>query len=121
MMTNLNSVLLEGTLQKDPEKAAEGSASCRFHIIVLRWSKEGDTPVQKRFCVPVQCHGRLADVCLEYLRKGREVRIVGRLAEDEVKVGNCAMAHLALLAEHVEFNPQRQEGSVREKLNDNAP
>lgn len=99
-------------------QAAGGVASCRFTIIVHHKNKaEGERTLKKLF-VPVERNGRLAEVCLEYLHKGGEARVVGRLTDDEARDGTCCFANLVLLAEHVEFKPQVRAGSERSGAKD---
>ena len=53
---------------------------------------------------------RLAEICAEYLVKGRGVRVVGRLKQDrwEDDSGN-RRSRVEVIAEHVEFKPQRRD------------
>ena len=53
--------------------------------------------------------GKLATVCAEHLHKGRGVRLVGRIKQErwEDAAGN-SRAKVVIVAEHVEFQPQRE-------------
>jgi single-strand DNA-binding protein len=53
---------------------------------------------------------RLAEVCKEYLAKGRGVRVVGRLKQDrwEDPEGKTR-SKVHIVAEHVEFKPRPAE------------
>jgi single-stranded DNA-binding protein len=97
-MNNLNSVLLEGTLKDAPEFLSNPD-TCHFTLLSHRVVRNGpsETEVQK-LSVLVKTTGRLALICDEYLKKGREVRIVGTLAYLSKDV-------LGIRAEHVEFKP----------------
>ncbi len=102
-MNNLNSVLLEGFLVSDPELSytEKGAAVCRFKLENYRTVKvEGQDLVEEVFYFAVDTHLRLAEVCAEHLKKGRGVRVVGRLKQETEKV--------VIVAEHVEFKPQRK-------------
>ena len=60
----------------------------------------------------VTCWTRLAEVCGEYLKKGRGVRVVGRLKQDRwTDPEGKPHSRIFILAEHVEFKPQlKKEG-----------
>ncbi len=50
---------------------------------------------------------RLAEVCGEYLKKGRGVRVVGRLKQDRwTDQEGKPHSRVHIIAEHVEFKPQ---------------
>jgi single-stranded DNA-binding protein len=89
-------------------------AYCTFLVETKRTMKRPDldsrwTPpeslvwVEELATVTVQTFGHLADVCAEYLTAGRGVRIVGRIVQDLVSEGHP----LYLVADHVEFKPER--------------
>ena len=53
---------------------------------------------------------RLAEVCGEYLKKGRGVRVVGRLKQDRwTSPEGQARSKISIVAEHVEFKPQMKK------------
>jgi single-strand DNA-binding protein len=118
-MNNLNSILIEGVLAGDPELSYSEVCStkwafCKFTISHERSFPEGGEMKKKLFTFEVQTRGRLAETCKEYLRKGRGVRIVGRL--EEVRwledLGEGEMAEhdeVFIVAEHVEFKPEKKK------------
>ena len=60
---------------------------------------------------------RLAEVCGEYLKKGRGVRVVGRLKQDRwTDPDGKPHSRIFIVAEHVEFRPQlkKQEGDGKD-------
>lgn len=101
-MNNLNSVLLEGKIEKGPSllTAPEGKSLCTFTISSARFYKQGEDRKIETSLFDVEAHGRLAEVCGEYLKAGREVRVVGRLREEDSRV--------FINAEHVEFKPAKK-------------
>jgi len=55
----------------------------------------------------VSTWARLAEVCGEYLKKGRGVRVVGRLKQDRwTDQEGKPHSRVHIIAEHVEFKPQ---------------
>ena len=111
-MNNLNSVLLEGNLTRDPELryTPKGTAVCTFSIACNRYYKQEEEMQQEVSYFDVTTWMRLAEVCGEYLKKGRGVRVVGRLKQDrwsDPEGQNRSKVHV--VAEHVEFKPERRK------------
>lgn len=85
-MANVNKVLLLGRLVKDPELryTPGGAAVCDLRMATSRKYKTKDGEQREESCfVGVVVWGRPAELCKEYLAKGREVFVEGRLTLDE--------------------------------------
>jgi len=111
-MNNLNSVLLEGNLTRDPELryTPKGTAVCNFSIACNRSYKQDEQRQQEVSFFDITTWSRLAEICAEYLVKGRGVRVVGRLKQDRWDDDNGQRrSRVGVIAEHVEFKPQRRE------------
>lgn len=84
-MPSLNRVHLIGRLGRDPEMryTTTGKQVTKFRIAVShRWrDAEGETK-EKTEWVNIEAWGGLAEICQEYLSKGRLVYIEGRLQTD---------------------------------------
>jgi single-strand DNA-binding protein len=101
-------VVIEGNLVRDPEQvlvSENGSQMAKFSIAVNRYFKnvKAETTEEVLF-ITVQAWGALAKSCLEYLSKGRGVRVVGRLRQErwtDKDGGN--RERIVVVAEHVEF------------------
>ena len=109
-MNNLNSILLEGNLCRDPELryTPKGTPVCTLVVASVRTCKlEGERHEEVSF-IEATTAGKLATVCAEHLQKGRGVRVVGRIKQErwEDADGN-ARAKVVIVAEHVEFQPRR--------------
>ena len=80
-------VVIEGNLVRDPEKVLageNGSIMARFSIAVNRYFKNAQAePVEEVMFITIQAWGSLAKSCLQYLQKGRGVRVVGRLGRSD--------------------------------------
>jgi single-strand DNA-binding protein len=111
-MNSLNSVLLEGNLTRDPELkyTPKGTAVCSFAIASNRSFKQEEEYQQEVSYFDVTTWSHLAEVCNEYLKKGRGVRVVGRLKQDrwDDPEGN-GRSKVFVIAEHVEFKPERKK------------
>ncbi len=119
-MNNLNSVLVEGNLVRDPELSytPKGTAVCKFSVACNRAFKQDDQLQKEVSYFDVSTWTRLAEVCGEYLKKGRGVRVVGRLKQDRwADTDGKAHSRVLIVAEHVEFKPQprKQEGEDKEE------
>ena len=81
-MASLNKVLLIGNLTRDPELRyiPSGSAVASFTMAMNRVFKmqTGEKKEEVSF-VRVVVWGRMAEICSEYLKKGRAVFVEGRL------------------------------------------
>ena len=119
-MNNLNTVLIEGNLTKDPELSytSEGTAVCRFTVANNRSYKKDDDWVKEVSFFDVSAWAKLAEVCGEFLKKGRGVRVVGRLKQERWETdGGEKRSKIVVYAEHVEFKPQLKatEGAAQER------
>lgn len=114
-MNNLNSILLEGVLSRDPHLSYEpsepgGIPVCRFTLKVRRVSVKKTEEISY---FDVQVENRLAEVCQEYLKKDRGVRVVGRLKQDHwIDDEGVDKFEAFIQAEHVEFKPVRKQDGV---------
>lgn len=84
-MAGLNRVVMIGNLTHDPELkyTQSGTARTRFSIAVNRKyrNQEGELKEETTF-VPVVVWGNQAESCANYLSKGRQVAVDGRLRID---------------------------------------
>lgn len=81
-MAGVNKVILVGNLGADPEirYTASGTAVCRLSIATSRryTDKQGNRQEETAWH-RVDAWGKLAEICGQYLSKGRQVYIEGRL------------------------------------------
>jgi single-strand DNA-binding protein len=108
-VNNLNSILIEGNLVRDPELSytTKGTAVCKFSVASNRFFKQEQEMQKEVSFFDVSTWARLAEVCGEYLKKGRGVRVVGRLKQDRwTDQEGKPHSRVHIIAEHVEFKPQ---------------
>lgn len=119
-MNDLNSILVEGVLICDPrlmsgfygiKKGFYGrERHCRFSIEVKRCYKQDEEYQQEISYFDIVIFGRLAETCAESLKKGRGVRVVGRLKQNRWKNAEGVLcSDVIVVAEHMEFKPPKQE------------
>lgn len=121
-MNNLNSIILEGNLTKDPDfkQTQKGSSVCNFTVASNRFYKTGDGRQEEVGYFDVEVWSRLAETCHEYLSKGRGVRVVGRLKQDRwTNADGSSRSRVIILGEHVEFQSKPQSKNHPEKQTPN--
>lgn len=106
-MASLNKVLLIGNLVRDPELryTPGGAAVCEFSIAVNRkfTGKQGEK--EEVSFLDIVTWARQAEICAEYLKKGRPVFVEGRLTQDrweDQKTGQ-KRSRIRITAERVQF------------------
>lgn len=79
-MANLNRIILVGRLTADPEgrSTADGTAVTKFRLAVDR-PVSGVKREDNTDFIDVVTWQRLAEVCVQYLKKGRLVLVEGRI------------------------------------------
>jgi single-strand DNA-binding protein len=93
MATGVNKVILIGNLGRDPEirYTQSGSAVANFSIATTeRWTNRDGEAQEKTEWHRIVAWGKLAEICGEYLKKGKQVYIEGSLQyrEYEDRDGN---------------------------------
>ena len=105
-MNNLNSVLIEGNMVRDPmiRSTPKGTQVCNFSIASNRYFRQESNLEKETGFFEVEAWGKLANTCSIQGRKGRGVRVVGRLKQDRwTGVDGKSHNKVAIVAEHVEY------------------
>ena len=105
-MNNLNSVLIEGNMVRDPlfRTTTKGRPVCNFSIASNRWYRQDSNLEKEVGFFDVEVWGKTADLCTKQGRKGRGVRVVGRLKQDRWTGDDGKNRNKVLIvAEHVEY------------------
>jgi len=116
-MANLNRVLLIGNLTRDPEVryTPKGTAVADIGVAVNRvYSGEDGEKKEEVTFVDVTLWGRQAEVAQEYLKKGRQVFIEGRLQLDtwDDKQTGQKRSRLRVVAENMQMLGSRGESEA---------
>lgn len=84
-MNSVNKVMLIGNLTRDPELryTPQGAAVCELSVALNRSYTKKDTEqrVEEVVYAGVTIWGRLAENCAQFLKKGRQVWVEGRLSQ----------------------------------------
>ena len=116
-MNNLNSILIEGNMVREPlfRTTPKGTPVCTFSLASNRFFRQ-DSGLEKEVSFfDVETWAKLAETCNNLGKKGRGVRVVGRLKQDRW-TGNDGKqrSRISIVAEHVEFRPEAKKESVSE-------
>ena len=108
-MNQLNSVMLEGNLTRDVEVKdfVAGFKVAQFTIAANRTYKNSNGElVDEVSYFDIKAYGNMAEMFSDKLKKGRGVRIVGRLKQERWKDKNGkACSKVVVIAEHIEVKP----------------
>jgi len=119
-MTTYNKVFLIGNLTRDPEmrQLPSGQSICRLGIATNRQFKNKQTgAVTQEVCfIDVDVWGAQAESCRQFLQKGKQVLIEGRIKYDQWKdqSGQNKSKH-SIVADSVQFL-----GGFSAKLDENS-
>ncbi len=83
---NLNRAMIIGNLTRDPEArtTTSGQSVCNFSVATSsQWTDAQGQRQERTEYHPIVAWGKLADICSQYLAKGRKVYIEGRLQTRE--------------------------------------
>ena len=103
----LNKVMVIGHLGQDPEMryTPNGNAVTEFSVAAnRRYTKRDGEGVDETEWFNVVCWDRLAETCAQYLAKGRQVYVEGRLRTRNWE-GECGKKHYRaeIIAQEVRF------------------
>ncbi|HIC95626.1 TPA: single-stranded DNA-binding protein [Candidatus Bipolaricaulota bacterium] len=116
----LNRVILTGRLTADPELryTQSGRARTRFNIAVNQQYRDQEGNLQETtIFVPIVVWGAQAESCANFLKKGRQVAVDGRLRIDtfETQEGERRKV-VEVVAQRVEFLGGRPEPELEETI-----
>ena len=118
-------IIIVGNLGRDPEMryTPQGTPVTNFSVATNRkWTNADGTPGEETIWFRVSAWGRMAEVCNEYLSKGQQVFVEGRLRPDpetgapRIWTGNDGItrASFEVHANTVKFLGRRGEGVAME-------
>ncbi len=116
-MASLNKVFLLGNLTREPDLRAfpNGQSVCDLRIAVSRRFTSNGQEQEETCFVDVVVWGKAANNCRQYLSKGSQVMVEGRLQLDtwEDRNGGGQRSRLRVVAENIQFmNRRREDGNA---------
>jgi len=119
-MVNLNSVVMAGNITHEPEfkLLPSGRPVCKLRLAVNYKSKE----YEETCFVNVDVFGRQAEICDQYLQKGKPVVVEGRLKLDtwqDRETGQSRSSHsiVANRVQIVSFPDKKQSDTTQAPMN----
>lgn len=122
-MANLNKVLLIGNLTRDPELryAPSGAAVVNFGLAVNRFYTDQSGEKKQETCfINIVAWRKLAELCGEYLSKGRSIFVEGRLQSRtwETEDGQ-KRSTIEVIADGIQFLNRKNEEITEESSKNN--
>jgi len=125
-MASVNKVILVGNLGADPEVryAPSGTAVANFSLATTdQWTNKEGGKEEKTEWHKIVAFGRLGEICGEYLHKGKQVYIEGRLQtkawEDKEGIKRYTTEIIANTMQML--GPSRKEGNSADRKNERPP
>ena len=105
-----NKVILIGNLIADPEMRyiPSGSGVCNFKIAVNRKYKSGDETKEEVLFIGITAWGKSAENCAQYLNKGSQVLVEGRLQQQNWEADGQKRSKIEVVSESVKFMSKPQ-------------
>lgn len=107
-MNHLNSIILEGNCVNDAvlTEPKAGFKVCKITIAVNRKIKNADgETVEEVSYFDTECYGHMAEISVNAAKKGRGLRIVGRLKQSRWEDEGVSKSKVYVVAEHIEYKP----------------
>lgn len=102
----MNKVLIIGNLTRDPEKryTPSGAAVSEITVAVNRKYKAGTGELREEVTfVPVTLWGKTAENAVEFLSKGSQVLVEGRLKLDQWEKDGAKKSKMTVVCENMQF------------------
>jgi single-strand DNA-binding protein len=115
-MNNINSVMLEGNMVRDPslKSTPNGTPVCTFSLAINRYFKQESEKEPEVSFFDVETWSQVAENCYNQGHKGLGVRIMGRLKQNRWSDTNGKNhSRVCIVAEKVEFKPGKNEYSSK--------
>lgn len=121
-MSDINIVTIVGRLGADPELKTfrNGGSVCKMRVATSRQWKDKETGEKKEATAwhSVDVFGPQAESCATYLKKGRQVGVVGSLEYSKVGEGSEAKFFTTIRADTVQFLGSKGDSPAREPGDD---
>ena len=114
MAANINRVVIEGNLTKDPEvrQTPSGTSVATLRVAVNDRIKRGEEWVDAAYYFDVVVWGRTAEQCGQFLTRGSGIMVDGKLTwrEYEAKDGSGKRQSIEIKADNLRFGARGEGG-----------
>lgn len=116
-MSHLNRVIVTGNLCKDPELRYAGSTQTPvsdLRVAINRaWKSAKGEKREDTVFIDVVAWGRTAETAVQYLKKGRQILVEGRLQQsDWTATDGRKMSRIRIVCDRLVFLPQGERSSA---------
>lgn len=116
---DLNKVFLIGRLGKDPEivQSQSNTIIAKFSLATSSsyQDKDGRTHVNTEWH-NIKAFGKLAEVCLEYLKKGQMIHLEGKISSYRYETNGVNQKHVEIILENINFLSNQTHGFQGEDI-----
>jgi single-strand DNA-binding protein len=111
-MTDLNTVTIIGRLGRDPELNAAGVCKLRVANTDRVKDRNSGEYIDYTNWFDVTAFGKTAEHCAQYLSKGRQIAVQGRLRYHDWEQDGAKRSAVEVLADRVQFIGPKQDGGT---------
>jgi len=114
-----NRIILIGNLTRDPEirYTPSGVAVATVPVAINTRYRQGEELKEETLFIDAVVFGKQADTCMQYLSKGQQVLVEGRLRERRWEQDGTKRSKFEVIASNVRFFPKREkEESTTEQI-----
>ena len=122
-MAGFQQTIIIGNVGRDPDMryTPQGVPVCDFSVAVTRKWKQGDEQREETTWFKVVCWRALAEIASQYVTKGRQVMLAGRVEADAyIAKDGEARAELVLTAQDMQLLGARGD-TVEDDTGEDAP
>jgi len=118
-----NKVILIGHLTKDPELryTPKGNPVASLRIAVNTRQRQGNDVKDNVLFIDVVTLGKQAEACNQYLSKGKQILVEGRLQERRWESNGQQKSKLEVVAQSVKFIFKKEQEEQVEDYSDEVP
>ncbi len=118
-----NKVIMVGNLCADPELryTAQGTPVCNLRLAVNEKVKSGDEWKDEVLFIGVTVWGKQGEACAQYLDKGKQVLVEGRLKENSWETDGQKRTKMEIVANQVKFLDGKPKEEVPDEETDVEP
>jgi len=124
MSNDLNQCQFIGRLGKDPETRymPNGDAICSFSIgTSSKWKDKAGEKHEATEWVNITAFGKLAEICAEYLKKGQQVFVSGKIKTDKYEKDGITRYSTKIIIDNMQMlgsKPESKPAQQEEKKTD---
>lgn len=120
-----NKIILIGNLTRTPEVryATTGTAVCNFGLAVNSRYKQNNETKEEVLFINIVTFGKQAEICGQYLDKGKTILVEGRLREQKWEYEGQKKSKMEVLASNIRFLSKKDSQTSEQStgVEDNAP